>query len=95
VISKRELFRKSLKYPDARIAIQTWAETASQAAWTSLAEIRRSFPATDMIGKLAIFNVKGNSYRLIVRVEFAGQRIYVKEFLTHAEYDKGAWKKWL
>lgn len=51
--------------------------------------------AADTIGKLAIFNVKGNSYRLTVRVEFAGQRIYVKEFLTHAEYDKGVWKKWL
>jgi mRNA interferase HigB len=48
-----------------------------------------------MIGKLAIFNIKGNAYRLIARVEFKGQRIYIKEFLTHAEYNKEAWKKWL
>ena len=43
----------------------------------------------------AIFNIKGNSYRLIVRMVFQYQRIYIKEFLTHAEYDKGRWKKWL
>jgi mRNA-degrading endonuclease HigB of HigAB toxin-antitoxin module len=37
-----------------------------------------------MIGKnLAIFNIMGSHYRLIVRMEFAAQRIFVKEFLTH------------
>jgi mRNA interferase HigB len=95
VISRRELFRKSVRFADAKVAIQTWMETARQAEWSSLEDVRRAFPKTDMIGKVAIFNIKGNTDRLIVRMEFAGQRIYVKEFLTHAEYDKGAWKKWL
>jgi putative transcriptional regulator len=44
---------------------------------------------------LAIFNIGGNKYRLIVRLVFRSQRIYIKEFLTHAEYDKERWKKWL
>jgi mRNA interferase HigB len=44
---------------------------------------------------LAIFNIKGNHYRLIVRMAFAYRRVYIKEFLTHAQYTKGAWKKWL
>jgi mRNA interferase HigB len=48
-----------------------------------------------MVGRLAIFNIRGGNYRLIVRVEFAAQRIYVKEFLTHGEYDRKAWMKWL
>lgn len=48
-----------------------------------------------MVDNLAIFNIKGDRYRLIVRMVFTYQRIYIKEFLTHAEYDKGAWKKWL
>ena len=48
-----------------------------------------------MVGNLAIFNVRGNNYRLIVRMVFRSKRIYVKEFLTHAEYHKERWKKWL
>jgi mRNA interferase HigB len=48
-----------------------------------------------MVGPLAIFNIRGNNYRLIVRAVFARQKIYIKEFLTHAEYDKELWKKWL
>lgn len=55
-----------------------------------------TFPATDMVGDLAIFNIRGNKYRLIARMVFRYQRIYIKEFLTHAEYSKEGWKKkWL
>jgi mRNA interferase HigB len=95
VISKRRLFGLASKFADARSALQVWMESAREARWSSLADVRESFPAADMLGKLAIFNIKGNHYRLIVRIEFRAQRIYVREFLTHAEYDKGAWKKWL
>lgn len=95
VISKRGLWLRAAKFADVKSALRVWLETAEFADWSSLQDIRLSFPATDLVGRLAIFNVKGNRYRLIVRIEFHSRRIYIKEFLTHAEYDKGAWKKWL
>lgn len=95
VISKRGLWLKAAKFADAMSALRVWLVTAESAEWSSLQDIRQSFPATDLVGHLAIFNVKGNRYRLIVRMEFQSRRIYIKEFLPHAEYDKGAWKKWL
>jgi len=95
VISKRGLFEKAAKFADAQSALQVWFDIAIDAEWHSLEDVRKSFPATDMVGPLAIFNIKGNKYRLIVRMVFQYQRIYVKEFLTHAEYDKEGWKKWL
>ena len=48
-----------------------------------------------MVGDLAIFNIRGNRYRLIVRMVFRYRRICIKELLTHAEYSEGKWKKWL
>lgn len=75
--------------------MQVWLDTVVEAEWRSLNDVRKSFPATDMIGDLAIFDIRGNKYRLIVRMVFRYKRIYVKAFLTHAEYDKGGWKKWL
>ena len=95
VISKRGLFEQAAKYPDARPALQVWFDTARAAKWTGLEDLRKTFPATDMVGDLAIFNIRGNQYRLIVRMVWRYERIYIKEFLTHAEYDKGRWKKWL
>ena len=95
VISKRGLLEKASKYPDATVAVQDWFDAARAANWRNLEEVRRTYPATDMVGAVAIFNIKGNSYRLIARMAFRNRRIYIKEFLTHAEYTKGAWKKWL
>jgi mRNA interferase HigB len=95
VISKRGLFERAAKYPDAAPALRVWFDTAVDADWESLEDVRKSFPAADMVGDLAIFNIRGNNYRLIVRMVFRYKRIYVKEFLTHAEYTKGRWKKWL
>jgi mRNA interferase HigB len=95
VISKRELFEKASRYPDVTVAIQDWFDVARAAEWDSLEDIRKAYQDTDMVGALAIFNIKGNHYRLIVRMAFPYRRIYIKEFLTHAQYTKGAWKKWL
>jgi mRNA interferase HigB len=95
VIGKRGLFEKAAKYPDVKSALQVWFDTAKAGEWTCLEDVRKSYPATDMVGDLAIFNIRGNNYRLIVRMVWKYKRIYVKEFLTHAEYDRGRWKKWL
>lgn len=95
VIGKRVPLRKVKLHPDALAAIEVWFDTAVAADWKSLEDVRKVFPATDMVGPLAIFNIRGNRYRLIVRMVFEYRRVYIKEFLTHAEYDKEAWKKWL
>jgi len=89
VISRRGLFERAAKNSDARAALQVWYDTAVQADWSSLDEVRAPFPATDMVADLAIFNIRGDHYRLIVRMVFRYRRIYIKEFLAHAEYDEG------
>jgi mRNA interferase HigB len=53
-----------------------------------LAEVRRDFPHADPVGDLTIFNIHGNHYRLIARIDYSRQKIYVAEVLTHAEYDR-------
>jgi mRNA interferase HigB len=95
VICKRELFEKANRYPDAITPVRVWYRIAVEARWENLEDVRRAYPSTDMVGPLAIFNISGNKYRLIVRLVVRRQRIYIKEFLTHAEYDKEKWKKWL
>jgi len=47
-----------------------------------------------MIGQVLVFNLAHNRYRLITTVFFATREIYVKDLLTHKEYDRKEWKKW-
>jgi len=41
---------------------------------------------------VTVFNVAGNKYRLVVRIDYVHHCIYIKSIMTHAEYDKGKWK---
>lgn len=81
-------------------ALRHWFEVAAKAKWASLADVRRQFPHADMVkvGSLkpvVVFNIGGNNFRLIAAVHFNKGRIYLLDFLTHAEYDKDAWKEHL
>ncbi len=59
----------------------------------SFSEVRRVFPSADQVGKLTIFNLGGNKYRLIAAIHYNRKRIYIRAVLTHEEYDKGRWKE--
>ena len=55
-------------------------------------EVRLTFSTADAVGRFTIFNIKGNAYRLITEINYRTERIFLRHVLTHAEYDKGAWK---
>ena len=77
---------------NAEGALRSWFARTKRAEWQNLVELKQTFPAADQVGRLTVFNIGGNDYRLIARVEYEQQRVYVRDVLTHAEYDKGAWK---
>ena len=39
-----------------------------------------------------MFNIKGNTYRLIAWIDYRSQKVFIRHILTHAEYDKEEWK---
>ncbi len=73
--------------------ISQWYKVASLASWHSLMDVRKVYPHADFVDPYTVFNIKGNSYRLVVKVEYRWQIIFVKHVLTHDEYTRGNWKK--
>ncbi len=73
--------------------ISEWYKVAKNATWGNLVEVRQVYPNADFVDPYTVFNIKGTSYRLIVKIEYSWQMIFVKHLITHAEYDKGDWKK--
>jgi mRNA interferase HigB len=45
-----------------------------------------------LVGRYTVFNIKKNSYRLITRIRYRGQTIFIIKILTHKQYDEGKWK---
>lgn len=76
------------RHPDSEDSLRSWHNQVEKEAWETPQQIMESFPNARMIGRnRAIFNVKGNRYRLIVHIDYQMKRVYVRFIGTHAEYD--------
>lgn len=78
--------------PDAETPLLNWFRIASKATWQNFADVREDFSHADLVGRCTVFNIGGNKFRLIVKIEYMKQKIFTKFVLTHKEYDKDKWK---
>jgi mRNA interferase HigB len=93
VISKKALRDFWAIYPDSEESLRAWLQAARREAWQNFAEVKARFPKADRVGKLTVFNIAGNKYRLITAIHHNRSRVYIRHVLTHAEYDRGNWKE--
>jgi len=56
-------------------------------------ELRQTFASADYVDGLTVFNVGGNKYRLIAAIHYNRHKVYIRNVLTHADYDREAWKR--
>jgi len=93
VISKPAILRFSEKHRDALIPLMNWYRITRRVDWGSLADVRNDFAHADIVDRRTVFNIHGNDYRLIARVNYKKKRVFILYILTHAEYNKGDWKR--
>jgi mRNA interferase HigB len=99
IITRRRLNEAVERHPDSASTIHHWHAVVRKAVWTNLADTRKTFPHADQVkagsGKtVTIFNLT-NKFRWISAIHYDQQRLYVLRVLTHAEYTKGEWRKFL
>ena len=92
VISKRPLRDFWTDHPEALPPLDRWFTIARRASWANFAEVRADFPQADVVGDYVVFNVGGNKYRLIAELDYGRGKLFVRDVLTHLDYDKDAWK---
>ena len=93
VITRKRLNEFAEKYPDTHNALAVWYRQMKQNDFASIEEIREMFPSADEVGKLTVFNIGGNKVRLIAAIHYNRKKVYIREVLTHSEYDAGKWKE--
>ncbi|HMD40306.1 MAG TPA: type II toxin-antitoxin system HigB family toxin [Candidatus Acidoferrum sp.] len=80
-------------HADAKPSLESWYAVVRRANWQTPMEMKQVYANADLAGRRTIFNIAGNKYRLIARVNYRTQRVFVLYILTHAEYDRRAWKQ--
>lgn len=93
IITRKRITEFSALHPDSRAPLAAWYAIVDKSTFKSFVDLRRTFPSADMLGNKIIFNIGGNKYRLIAAIHFNRGKVYIRHILTHAEYDKGGWKK--
>ena len=93
VITRKRLIEFAAQFPAAREPLLRWHTLMAKTEFASFAELRAAFDAADHVGKLTVFDIGGDNYRLIAAIHYNRRRVYIRQVLTHAEYDKGNWKE--
>ncbi|MDJ0600805.1 MAG: type II toxin-antitoxin system HigB family toxin [Crocosphaera sp.] len=93
IISQSTLRKFWTIHPQSKVGLRQWYKLANNHKWQNINDIRKIFPSADIVGNFIIFNISGNNYRLITYIDFQKSKVFIREILTHAEYDKNKWKK--
>ncbi len=89
VIAKRTLREFWAKHATVEQSLKSWYQEAEQANWKSPADLKREYPSASILeGNRVVFNIKGNHYRLIVKINYDYGLVWIRFIGTHAAYDK-------
>ncbi len=89
IIAKRTLHEFWGKHRDCEQYLKTWYQTASAAQWKSPNDVKKTYANASIIAdNRVVFNIKGNDYRLVVKINYERQWVFIRFIGTHKQYDK-------
>lgn len=91
VISRKKVveFYGQAGHQDARGPLEAWHYEAKHAQWSSPANVKDHYRSASILkSNRVVFNIAGNKYRLVVRINYASKTAFIRFIGTHKEYDK-------
>ncbi len=89
VIAKKILRDFWEKHEDCEQQLKAWFREAQKAVWENPKQIKVEYTsASILIDNRVVFNIKGNNYRLIVKINYEYEMVWIRFIGTHATYDK-------
>lgn len=89
IIAKKTLVSFYSKHADSETALEEWYAKTEEATWENFAELKKTFNSADNVGnKRIVFDIKGNSYRIVCIVLFRIKMVYIRFIGTHNDYDR-------
>ena len=89
IVAKRTLRTYWERERGAEQPLRSWYAIAAHADWSSPADVKAVYRNASIVrGNRVVFNIKGNTYRLVVNVDYQYQTVYIRFIGAHAEYDR-------
>ena len=85
----REFVAAHADQPALKAALDAWFDEVRKARWRSSADVKRMYATASIVtAERIVFNIKGNSFRLVVSVDFEKSIVWIKWIGTHRDYDR-------
>lgn len=94
IISERTIRKYYRENPESETALREWIRAVRIADWHSFIGLKNTFNHADIFKKCIIFDVGGNKWRIIGKVEYQRHLVFIKAILTHDEYTYKNGKLW-
>ncbi|MDP2890226.1 MAG: type II toxin-antitoxin system HigB family toxin [Bacteroidota bacterium] len=89
IFSKSTLREYWEKHPDSEQYLKTWYDTAMNTNWKCPIDVKQTYAKASILkDSRIVFNIKGNSYRLVAKFNYEKQWIFIRFIGTHDEYDR-------
>jgi mRNA interferase HigB len=76
-------------HPDSEQYLKTWYDIAMSSNWKTPNDVKQTYSTASILkDSRIVFNIKGNTYRLVAKFNFEKQWIFIRFVGTHAEYDQ-------
>jgi len=93
VISKKKVSDFIEANLESKASLENWYRIVSKSDFGNFSDLRMTFPSAHQVRDLTVFNISGNMFRLIAAIHYNRRILYIREILTHAEYNKNKWRK--
>jgi mRNA interferase HigB len=89
IIAKRKLREFWKRHPDAEEPLLAWYREVEQEDWDGPTKVKAKYRNSSIVGdNRVVFNIKGNDYRLVVKINYRYRVVYIRFVGAHAEYDR-------
>lgn len=89
IVAKRTIREFWDKHQYSKEYLETWYETVKGAKWEKPSDIRNFYATISILkNSRVVFNIKGNDYRLVAKINYRKQWLFIRFIGTHVEYDK-------
>lgn len=91
IIPLKILHDFTARHANAAAPLTHWSKVITASDFSDFNALKRVFRSADLVAPFTVFNVGGNNFRVIARVDYRTHTVFLSSVLTHAEYDK--WNK--
>lgn len=89
IFAKSTLRAYWMKHPETEQYLKTWYDTSMNSNWETPNDVKQTYATASILkNSRVVFNIKGNSYRLVVKFNFEKHWAFIRFIGTHKEYDK-------